>query len=454
MDTTVTSDEVSIERRRLLEQAAIIVSKTSLLQLNLEALATSAEVTVADLRSEFGDEAGLIQALKRFLISRFHYFINAELAKLDPAASPADRLNAASLGYFAFAQSESQNYGAYIKLPMDYRKLTDFDAELPDDVDEPSLNLFTRLTRDVIVAGGGEKDTTALAIKALGVFSTVQGVSHLATIGILRHLSPAAKRQTVRGVFSTIWSGVKTSLVRGARSFYPEAFRGDAIYNPVPQAKELARGNDEQKVEAIFRGAIDAYAHGGLEAITVERGAEFAGMAHSEAAALIDGDARLLQQLETYLDNRDQAMIGSQCFVLPEEHQNAINFVKATGFGYVAFAVNDPIGFDALIAMASGSIVPSSFDVNSDDFDMGVAFSFLLDLARNAIQESGSQESSWNLYTVAIAVWAAGHGLAVLLSVGALRNLPIEEKIAIMSPVLDVVVEGLIVQLGITDVKN
>ena len=454
MNTQVSVADLPIERRRLLEQAAIMVSKTSLEDLSIERLAAEADMAVSAVRNQFADNQALLAGLKRFLISRFNAYIQAELDKLGPDVTASQRLNAAGLGYFEFAQAESKNYGAFLKIPMQYAPPTNFHAEFPDDVDEPTLNLFLRLTRDVIIEGGGSEDTDGLAIEALGAFSTVHGISHLATIGILRHLSPAAKKQTVRGVFSTIWSGINVALARGVRSFYPDGFRGDAIYNPVPNAKELARGNAEQKVEAIFRGAIDAYVHGGLEAITVENGAEYAGMTHSEAAALIDGDSRLLQQLETYLDNHDQAMIGSQCFVLPEEHQHALNFMKATGFGYVGFAVNDPYGFDALIAMASGSIVPSSFEVNSDDFDMGVAFSFLLDLARNAIQEAGGQESSWNLYTVAIAVWAAGHGLAVLLSVGSLRQLPIEEKIALMNPVLNVVVEGLIVQLGITDVKN
>lgn len=116
------------------------------------------------------------------------------------------------------------------------------------------------------------------------------------------------------------------------------------------------------------------------------------------------------------------------------------------------FALADPVGFVALIEVSSRSIVPVSFDDSGDSeqpFDMGKAFSFIMNLVRDAISESNGPRSPWILFTQIAALWASIHGLSQLSTVGALRYHSADFYFDLASRVMDIVIQGMVNVLGL-----
>ena len=130
------------------------------------------------------------------------------------------------------------------------------------------------------------------------------------------------------------------------------------------------------------------------------------------------------------------------------------SYIKAAGYGYVSFALHDPIGWNVLIEIASGSIVPTDFDNFDEREGMGVAFSFLVELTKKAIENSESPRQTWILYSQVFAAWASAHGLAHLFSTGNLRNLEDQDKLDLIGPVFDIVIQGLLSTLNIESVDE
>lgn len=249
----------------------------------------------------------------------------------------------------------------------------------------------------------------------------------------------------LEAVLNNLSVGLERYVVEGIELRHqPTEYAGPLPYEVVPPATEFPRSTPEEVRVAILRGAAEYGAWHGVDEISLEEAAKTAGLDPREAFRHFGTNSDLLIDLENYLDEQDQAKIGMQMFALPDGSP-AIEYIKAAGFGYVGYAVSDPVGFRSLIAVASGSIIPNSFDITSSNFeDMGVAFQGLLEIVRAAIVEGGGPRSAWVLFTHAFSLWSYTHGLAQLFSNGSLRNLPVEMKFELVDAVFDVTIEGML----------
>ena len=142
------------------------------------------------------------------------------------------------------------------------------------------------------------------------------------------------------------------------------------------------------------------------------------------------------------------------------EGSGAVSKMRATGYGYVSHALADPLGFEALIKIASGPIVPMSFEddflpnankaaeVQRDFSEFGQAFGFIMSLVREAIDEADGPRAPWVLYTLVISVWAGAHGLAMLSTNGPLREYSTDFIFEILTHYMGIELGGIMRSLG------
>ena len=332
---------------------------------------------------------------------------------------------------------------------------------LPDDATSmdklkmrPTVTRVLGYIHDLIEEYDGPRDVDFLLHVALATCGTIHGITHLCTYGICRLLSPVAKKQLLQGSLECLSEGVLRAIRKGGKiEIEPHSMAGNIPINDTPKAPEFPRNNDEEKQIAVYRGLIDLVWDLGEEQVDISKVSQYADLPMKDVLRLTDGADKLLKTVEDYLDNQDQGFIGVQCFSLPGG-ANAFSYIKAAGYGYVSFALHDPIGWNVLIEIASGSIVPTDFDNFDEREGMGVAFSFLVELTKKAIENSESPRQTWILYSQVFAAWASAHGLAHLFSTGNLRNLEDQDKLDLIGPVFDIVIQGLLSTLNIESVDE
>ena len=436
-------------RNRVISAGYEIVSNRGFDNLNRQKLALVAKVSEGDIAQIFPSDDDLRQQLQSELDATIIRFGDYELGKLPNNASPLDKLKTIGRAYFSFSQEAPDVFGAFISTPFHTHFPKDFEEDFNALNMRPTITRVLGYVRDMIIELDGPRDADYLVKIGLASYAAIHGITHLCTFGICRFLSPVAKKQLLQGSLESLTSGIIRSIKSGgAEVIEPTKLGGDIPFNAVPKAPEFPRGNDDEKQVAMYRGLIDLvwdYDQAHVDLPTV---AEYAGLSKTDVLRLADGSDKLLKEVEDYLDNQDQGFIGAQCFSLPGG-SNAFSYLKAAGFGYVTFAMHDPIGWNVLIEIASGAIVPADFENFDQSERMGVAYTFLMELTKKAIENSDTPRQAWILYSHVFSAWASAHGLAHLFSTGPLKDMSEDTKLELLSPVFDIVVQGLLGTLNI-----
>ena len=442
---------------KLLDQAARILGRGGKEALTLQRAADQADVSMAEAHEIFTDDADLYAKVSHFLDERLRIASDRELTKLPEGSTVKQRLLANATGYFNAALENPAYFAAYSrsKVAEDFPNFED-EINRPQDLDAfPAatarvINLISEATLEL----GMPVQKDLVVIATLSLLSEMHGLAHLATFGIMRHLSPTAKRQTFQASMSTLLTGLFDTIREGnIVHFDPETIQGEPLPQITTPAKDMPRGNEEEIREAIFRGAAEEVVAEGLSHFTLSASAERAQIPLNTATQVFDGDQALLRELEVHLDEANTQAIMRQAAYVPDGSPG-LTYIKAAGFGYIEYALHDPIGFVALIEIASRSIVPVSFDDEggvAQPFDMGKAFTFLMNIVRDAISESEGPRSTWVLYTQMMALWASAHGVAQLTTVGVLRYHSPQFAFRISSRLMDIVLRGMITVLELRE---
>ena len=437
-------------KQRLLEQSARILAKGGRDALQVCAVAEQIDVPVDEAKSFFEDDHDLYIQTSRFLDERIRVAAFKALDRLPDDAAAIEKLREVAKVYFNLAIENPTYFAAYnnCQTATSFPNFEDGIEQAESfDAFPPIFRWVLEHMRDAAVAARGEFKHRLVVIQSLSFLCELQGITHLATFGIMRHLSPAAKKQTFNACLETLFSGLEICLRDGQIApFEPEALSGEP---PVPfttAAKDMPKCTAEEKRAAIFRGAAEEIVYNGLPNLHLGSAAARAGVDLPDAEHLFDGDSHLLRALEESLDEANTLAIMRQNQVLPEG-SHGLAYIKATGFGYLEYALEDPIGFVALIEVSSRSIVPVSFDETGETeqpFDMGKAFTFIMNLVRDAISESNGPRSPWILFTQIAALWASIHGLSQLSTVGALRYHSANFYFNLASKVMDIILQGMV----------
>jgi AcrR family transcriptional regulator len=188
---------------------------------------------------------------------------------------------------------------------------------------------------------------------------------------------------------------------------------------------------------ALVRAGAELAESGGPDAVTVRSAARLAGVTATAAYRHFADHAELLAAVREVAGERLSAAMARYLRRLPvpdDPAASALARLRATGRGYVHFALSEPglfrTAFSAEKDEAPGALPEGSgpFAKLSDALDGLVAVGYLADEDRPLAE---------------FAAWSGVHGLAVLLIDGPLRALPRRERERVIDRVLDVIERGL-----------
>ncbi|AKK02970.1 WHG domain [Corynebacterium epidermidicanis] len=286
--------------------------------------------------------------------------------------------------------------------------------------------------------------------RAIFIFAAIHGFGCLTSQGVLRFLNHTAQEQLLFGLIEHVMVGIGDSLRTNITpTILPTLSSAASPTAGIPRASTMPRETPEQMRRALFRAAIEDVADRGVEQLQLESATRRAGLSLELARSVVARSVPFERQLESYLDKEMHVSVASFQALLPE-HSSSISMGKATGVAFVCTALNDPAGFNVLTTIASGSIVPRTFEKSSEDFDIGPSFDFLLERVRAAIEKGGGPRTSWTLYENSLHLWCVAHGLAHAFSSGPLRKLDHDYKFVLLEQVPDMSITSLIRRLNLT----
>ncbi len=356
-------------RQLLIDQSGRVIAKAGIDEVRLREVADQVDVPFAEAQALFASEAELVEATKDSLNEALTSIVDLHLERLPENATALDKLRATGLAYFSFAVEDPASFAAFTAVhatPRLHLSAEDFAHRGGRAEACPIMRIPYELSEEAIKESGGPAlDAQGALLSALSIFSYLHGITQLAAEGILRYLSPAAKKQTFSAVMDTLSVGL-FPFFRGERieRTNPYGLVGEQPETLVRKAKDFPRATEEEQRSALLRGAVAEVLDRGVAGLHIGGAANRAGLSIQEAEHLIESDQELASYLERYLDKVNYEFIYRQVSVLPEG-SSALSKIKATGYGYVSYALHDPQGFDALIKISSGPIVPTSFE---DDF--------------------------------------------------------------------------------------
>lgn len=185
--------------------------------------------------------------------------------------------------------------------------------------------------------------------------------------------------------------------------------------------------------EEMVRIGVELAAEGGPEAVGLRETARRAGVSPSAAYRHFPGQGSLLEAVRhTAADALGQSMQHAVSEVAADAP--ATEQVIAAGRGYFEFALNRQMLFRCL---ASGFELPEEDSRDSP-------FARLLELVGGLKREASAVvDDHAARFDAAVALWSAVHGISVLCTSGALRDVPQPRKRELLEVTLATAVRGL-----------
>ena len=193
---------------------------------------------------------------------------------------------------------------------------------------------------------------------------------------------------------------------------------------------------------ALVRAAVELAREGGLDALTlrettrragVSAGAAYRHFASHEDLTFAVG-AVALSDMARAIERRQAEVVAHN------DLERALALLRAVGFGYIDYALDDPGNFEVamfgLFTLAHTALEPARGDRGRTPYEL------LVDAVSNlvALDVLKAEQS----FTVAITCWSTVHGFATLATRGPLRELPSEALDEQAADVVRTLVAGLL----------
>ncbi|QGU01856.1 hypothetical protein CKALI_04900 [Corynebacterium kalinowskii] len=436
-------------REKLIVAGVSVASQPNARTLHLDSVAASLQAHPDDVALIFSSHQQFYDAILERICFQFNYYIDKYCKELGDEASFAERIWAVAKGYFEFSQLETESFGAFTTLLAFDHHLQSFDEDIAEADFHPLLKRVLILVRDEIRAQNGPEDLWLLRSRGYPIFAAIHGIAHLASFGLVRFFNDTAKKQVARSVLHHILAGVGDSLATGRHLVVePHGFAGSTEFPQILPAREMPRSTDDEIRNAIFRGAIEDAVHNGVADLTVEGACEWSEVPLEQARRLLKPDVPFELQVDEHLDLWIKRVTLQQVQALGD-NPKTVAIAKSTGLGYVASAMMDPAALDIFIALSNSSIVPSAFDGNPINANMGPTFQVLLTYVRAVIVEGGGEPTPWLLFENTLDVWIVAHGLANSFSVGPLRHIDKDFKFAVLNDTVDLNTASVVTRLDL-----
>lgn len=185
--------------------------------------------------------------------------------------------------------------------------------------------------------------------------------------------------------------------------------------------------------EEMVRIGVELAAEGGPEAVGVREIARRAGVSPSAAYRHFPGQESLQSAVrDAARDALGQCMHHAVSQVSADAP--ASERVVAAGRGYFDFALNQQMLFQCL---ASGFELPEGVDAHESPFAQ------LLELVGDIDGAGSAGVDEAARFSAGVALWSAVHGISVLCTSGALRDVPEPRKRELLEDTLATAVRGL-----------
>ncbi|QGU01468.1 hypothetical protein CKALI_02925 [Corynebacterium kalinowskii] len=346
----------------------------------------------------------------------------------------------------SFGQEDPAAFTAYFTLARTTKLPESFDSEL-EGVD-PAFRVILDMVRSEMRQHHGPQDVWLWISVSTTIYAGFVGLAHLNTFGIASNLLPAGKRQLyismVNHLYASSWDVLKTGTICCPE---PEPFRNPQDYF-VPPARKLPLNDAEQTRFALFRSAIELIKNDGPEALSLSSVAARIGLHSSNFLPFIEMERSLESQVEEFLNLYVKSIFIEQARLLQPELPPYLHGTLP-GVAYASLAMIDPLTFQVLSTIASGSIVPIEFDTELGDLEMGDALKALFTIVEKNIVLGGGPTDSWSLFETTVSLWATVHGLAMLMSCGALSELEENLRFDLIRTGVDVSSSGMVRRWGL-----
>lgn len=420
-------------RDKLINSAVALASVPHPVDVTLRRVADMHGVPLSEVQQIFPDYRALIDAAKAYLRQMFVDFMPA------PNAEGFDGALTEVIIHFAkFSTANAQIC----------RAMCNLFALSPDVSDTHANPVFEILSALILREAPGVSEWVRVT-RSLAILSALHGYAHLCTAGVLSHLSTPVKDHLAVALASHIVAGIGDSLHSGqGLAIAPHHIVGPLDLSHVPRAMHFPHTTCEEAKMALFRGAVEIAINRGVDMVTFDDAAAQAGLTMEQARCLVTPDEPLQLQLERYMNFLVAGAVRKQ---MKESAGSGPLLAqgKANSLGYVAFALTDPVGIDVFTEVCSGSIITTNFASGDSHFEQGEAFEILVKLVRDLIVEGNGPQEAWALYESTLVLWCVAHGLAHGLSSGPMHGLPLDLKMDICGPVLDLNLEGFIKRLDL-----
>jgi len=185
--------------------------------------------------------------------------------------------------------------------------------------------------------------------------------------------------------------------------------------------------------EEMIRIGVELAAEGGPEAVGLREIARRADVSPSAAYRHFPGQESLLDAVRDAAGDALGQAMHDAVSQLPSDAP-ATERVIAAGRGYFEFALNQRMLFRCL---ASGFEIPEGADASESPFAQ------LLELVGEIQGANSAAADEAARFGAGVALWSAVHGISVLCTSGALKDIPEPRKRALLEVTLATAVRGL-----------
>lgn len=384
-----------------------------------------------------------------YITSCFNKHVNADEVLGDAEKSYDDRLRSLGRSFRDFVETEPRIFSSFCSICRISAAPESFDSSLDECQYDPLFGIILEIVRQEMQRQDRPKDMWLWLSTSATIYAGLIGIEHLSTRGIARHLLPAGKRQIcssmVRHLSFATLDVIKSGRVLGPA---PHPFVNPEKY-VVPPAHKLPISTKEDRGYALFRSAAELTKLQHSAPTDTTPVAERIGLQSNAFNTFLDFEREFVSELEDFLNQEVNAVFLEQIHQLPAGTVPYLYGVSP-GTSYACLSIVDPLSFQVLSMISSGSIVPVSLERNLGNFEMGRSLRTLFEQVKMNIDLGGGPGDSWTLFETTVSLWAVVHGIAILVSSGSFLNLPHDYRFELVHSVVDLSSSSMVRRLELT----